>query len=515
MKPYQRHLESIQSFGEKPIVKQKPIFRSSAIFPVKVTDKTNSCIHFMGYWLLKRKIPEVSIMYTIRDTQGYIHKRETILVDRIKGFLIDLRKEIPSATSFQGSIELEVFSSRDLVFPYPAFVLEYVTLQGSVFVHSAGRIYNDFEDMQENQSSQVPETGFDILPSDTSVGYFSFVNGAISSPNTIIELEGINAQGAKKLFKKELGDVRPYETRTVLLHELDKSFFGEKFGFVKIRHDLKGLFPRFIAGNQDLSEEFTTLTHTYYDTSAGVDSVHYWDNQDPQSFYDSSIFVPVFGGLNFKTQLAIYPIYAPQNFSYRISLFTNDGNAMDAAEQSGVFDSRNGKSTYIDLSQFAQDEVYGARIDFDGGGRLPSRLKFGLNVFPLGTPRSIPSNICFSAAVPNSKLLSKPGTTKWAPLPNRCRSLVSIDNASFCKVYTRMAVALLRFWRLEDEKFLSRKISIPPNGQHIIDTQSDHELVEFLQGQPGWLTIESENPMVMAWYFEMSDKGLVGADHAF
>ena len=37
---------------------------------------------------------------------------------------------------FVGSIELEIFSSRDMVFSFPAFVLNYVSINSSTFVHT-------------------------------------------------------------------------------------------------------------------------------------------------------------------------------------------------------------------------------------------------------------------------------------------------------------------------------------------------------------------------------------------
>ena len=60
-----------------------------------------------------------------------------------------------------------------------------------------------------------------------------------------------------------------------------------------------------------------------------------------------------------------------------------------------------------------------------------------------------------------------------------------------------------------------RKLELATYAQHVIDTQDDDELTEFLQGEPGWITIVSDNPMVTAWYFEISQDGIVGADHSF
>ena len=515
MKTYQAMLESSHSYDEQLNVYKKPVFRSSAIFPFMVGETTNAFIHFMGYWLFKRNIKEISLLYTIRNHGGNILKRDTIFIDRVKAFLIDVRNELSGCApgAIDGSIELEVFSVRDMVFPYPAFVLEYSSAQGSSFVHTAGRVYNDFEDLTENEAFKVAETGFDIYPN--GVGYFSFVNGAVAADGVELKIDVVNCAGEIRNNTICFDRLRPFEAKTVGVQHFDPVFARGKNLFAKIAHNLHGIFPRFIAGNMGDEREFITLTHTYYDTSEVVGDDHYWKNSDTHALNDASVFVPVFGGACFETQLVIYPIYAPQSFKYSIHAFAKDGSRINVPVRDGYFDSSGGKALYIILSDSGGEEISGARIDFDGGGTLPTRLKFGLNVSRLGRHHATPSNICFNAEPSNPKLLSKPGTTKWAPIPNRHRSIISISNASWVKAYQRQAKVTLNFWRQQDELSLVRLHVIPANGLHFVDTQSDSELVSFLGGVPGWVTIESDNPFVNAWYFEVSDKGLVGADHSF
>ena len=70
MKSYSQHLSSTQEFGEKINILKKPILRSSAIFPVIHNEFYTSSIHFLGYWLLKRNIPEVTLVITLRHADG-------------------------------------------------------------------------------------------------------------------------------------------------------------------------------------------------------------------------------------------------------------------------------------------------------------------------------------------------------------------------------------------------------------------------------------------------------------
>ena len=67
MKSYFQHLRSTQEFGETHISIKKPILRSSGVFPVIHNQNYSTSIHFLGYWLLKRQIPEVTLTITLRE----------------------------------------------------------------------------------------------------------------------------------------------------------------------------------------------------------------------------------------------------------------------------------------------------------------------------------------------------------------------------------------------------------------------------------------------------------------
>ena len=50
-----------------------------------------------------------------------------------------------------------------MVYPYPAFVINFDGVNNSSAVHTCGRIYNDIDDEYSNNKFKVPETGFDVL----------------------------------------------------------------------------------------------------------------------------------------------------------------------------------------------------------------------------------------------------------------------------------------------------------------------------------------------------------------
>ena len=140
MKSYYSHLSSRKEFGEKIDNTRKPILRSSAVFPVVRNENYTSRINFLGYWLIKRKIPEVHLLITLRDQIGNTLYRKSKIISSVQAFSITLNSllndiQIPKDENFIGSIETEFFTTQDMVFPYPALVLEYYNDEFNYFCH--------------------------------------------------------------------------------------------------------------------------------------------------------------------------------------------------------------------------------------------------------------------------------------------------------------------------------------------------------------------------------------------
>ena len=65
MKSYLSHLRSTSFLNE-----EVNVFRSSAIFPIFLNRSINCKINFLSYWMVKKKIAEITCIYSIRDNLG-------------------------------------------------------------------------------------------------------------------------------------------------------------------------------------------------------------------------------------------------------------------------------------------------------------------------------------------------------------------------------------------------------------------------------------------------------------
>ncbi len=525
MRSYYSHLQAVKNVGEEISVTQKPTYRSSAIFPVIHNADYSSKVIFMGYWLMKRHIKEIALLYTLRDSKGQLLARKNILIDSTKAFSIQMNEFLNVVEGdFKGSLELEIFSTQDLVFPYPAFVLVYYNDHFSTAVHTVGRIYNDIEDLTKNEEYRVREAGFDIYGREHLSPFVAFTNGPLKNEQAYITYE-INADGGKlEKGKFNIGAIEPFETVFVELKKyIDLSaILGKEPGSIKIGHNLEGFFPRFAVGNFDNKSKTISITHSYYDSSQLADEKSFWNRKD-ELFNDSSVSLPLYVTDGFYTRIAVYPIFSPSNFTLSYDFYTEDGKLLKSLKNYHIIKSSDNKYEQIDFKSILQNEkidlaaakTVNMICNWDDKNKIPTRVKFGLNVGKENQLVDLPSNICFAPQLGNPAVLKKQGTFKWAPFVNVGDSDVVFTNSASLKEYFQPANLKLAFHRTVDDFQITRTAAIPANGSLKISIKNDKELVDFFNGESGWVTAQCDNPFILGYYFDLFENGAVGADHIF
>jgi len=502
--------------------------RSSAIFPFIITRQIKPKIFFLGYWLIKRNIKDIKIFYTLRDNLGKKITTSFIVVNQVKAYEINITKllKFNLKKDFIGSIELEIFSKNNLVFPYPAIVINFDCKNVSSFVHTCGRVYNDRKDKLANNKYSVSETGFDIIKNKNYEPFFSFVNGPKLLKKPTIQVSLINSNGERKIKKIIFDKLRPYETKFVFfLKSHDKHFFGDRNGTVKIKHCFKDFFPRFLAGNIDLSKSNSTLTHTYYDLSGKLNyKKQLTKNPDINKFYNSSTAVPLMNEKNIDTELVVYPNFSNVELNFHFILYNDKGYICGVCKN--ILEVKKDFNTpqYLNLNNIIREnriklkkkKNYFCKIfTTSKKNQILNRLKLGLNLGIVGHKEKLPSNICFNMNFPVSNEQLKKGTFKWGLLNNKNNSYIMISNISYLKRNYKEANIILKFWRCSDNKFLQRKIKIPHNGNFFFQLNKNISIKKFLNKKSGWITINSDSPFVNGWYCDISKTGNVGADHLF
>lgn len=526
MRSYYEHLATSASKPDTAI-QPKPTFRSSAIFPVIQAPGIHSRILFMGYWLLKRNIREIAAATSLRDAAGKLLARQNFMITDAKTYRIELADQlslagIPFDSNFTGSLEIEFHSTSNLVYPYPAVVINYYGPAFSTAVHVAQRTYNDYEDMKRNSQTNVPESGFNIYADDDKEPFLSLINGGKSTDNFQISLEFYNYFGETLKKELNLGSFVPYETKFIYpAREFDlKGFLKGQVGAGKAKFQVEWIFPRLVVGNFQRQPPAVAITHSYYDTTQAQSESDYW-MPAKDDWVPASLIVPCLIKNTHFTNIYFYPIYTPSTFVLDVEIYNSEGQILGSKKQALTIETPPNAFHQIDLKAICKeleiplDKDLGARINAQalGSSRIPARIKLGLDI---GNTKKIPCNICTNLQPFNPPLETKPRTFRWAPIlaDQKCPS-IWIMNSAPNQPYTKQAQIELTFFHEQDTANIIRQLTLPPHGFAAIYPNSDPELQRFFGGKVGWFTATSNNPYTTTYYFAENSSGLIGGDHGF
>lgn len=526
MRSYYSHLET--ATGVKTPT-AKPVYRSSAIFPAFQLPGFSTRLLFLGYWALKRNIPQIACVVTLRDTEGQVMIRENHIIDEPKAYQVELNELLTKCgislnSQFTGSLEIEFFSTVNLVFPYPAVAVNYYGPSFSSVVHTAQRVYNDFDDMKNNSQTQVAESGFNIYADKDREPFLSLINGPITVPNSVMEMQFFNSKGEILRHNHTLGEMKPYQTEIVFPSRLIdlKTFLKGKPGAGKVRFHVSWIFPRLLVGNMQEIPPAVSITHTYYDCSTAKSDSDYWFTTPPE-WHPAVLMVPVTIQENEFTNIYFYPIYSPASFAIDLEIYNGKGDLLGKKNDVVLINPDVDEVKKIDIESLCRElnikpEKYlTGRIlaRTIGAGRLPARIKIGLDLGSKKLPH-MPCNICTNLQPFNPKLETKPSTFRWFPvLADQPEATFWILNTTPAKDNQKSAEATLNFYRQKDTQTITRNAFIPPNGSVVVNVQEDPELVEFFEGQVGWCTLSATNPYVTSFYFAKNPSGVIGGDHGF
>jgi len=162
----------------------------------------------------------VTALVTVRNKDGEKVSVQSIEVVDVRSFEITSTDLVVNPNEdFTGSVEIEIFSAVDMVFPYPAITFALKGKNGLTFVHTCGRIYNNFDDLNANSEQLVSETGFDLYIGKGYTPFFSFVNGPIAINNETVELEYIDETDSPVTQSVKIESVPPYGLGWIVLNQ--------------------------------------------------------------------------------------------------------------------------------------------------------------------------------------------------------------------------------------------------------------------------------------------------------
>jgi hypothetical protein len=244
------------------------VFRSSAIFYVRQSPSFQTTISFMNYWRAKRSL-SVAVVVSLRAMDGALLLREQIPLATYG--VVNYRPRV-GHTEFEGSVEIEVFCSENMVIPYAAVMAIYETSNSISSVHSYARAYSRFEVEENRTISKGREGCWSIRDNDTVRSFCIFHNGAKAMPPRTATLAVRNVFGETLSQGFDFPALSPYQTGRIypgdVIPGLTKFLKGE-VGAASIDLDMGESFTRMLVGNETSDTDFQ-VTHSNFDYSDHV-----------------------------------------------------------------------------------------------------------------------------------------------------------------------------------------------------------------------------------------------------
>mgnify|MGYP001315412078 CR=1 FL=1 len=280
------------------------VYRSSAIFYYTLSIKQKTTISFMNYWKPKRNL-EVWIIASLRNMKGDLERREEILF--ADGQVINYRPEVPYLP-FEGSVEIEVFSSTNMRVPYSAIMAVYESDDSVSLVHSYSRVYSPHEVEEARTITTGEESGWTLRDDSKVRGFAVFHNGNIQQDQQEITMEITNSLNETKVVHIDMPSLRAYET--VKLYPSDYcpeivEFLSGSPGNVTLSYKLANSFTRMLVGNETLDQSEMQVTHSNFNYAKHT--TDFLDSEDV-----AFMTVPPIGSTNLG--VVIYPGFQSGNY---------------------------------------------------------------------------------------------------------------------------------------------------------------------------------------------------------
>jgi hypothetical protein len=324
--------------------------RASAIFPIHFKGPENDLIiSFLNYWTIKNRLPAETIIVNLRiyDQDGSLHTRS--LIDKLEVNNILSVREYVNEDVFFGMIEIEVVSSNNLAFTFPAITGIYKSNSLYSCVHSAGRIKGPEE--QQTPSVSV-ETNWSCKFKVGIKPFFHYVNGnTVSDAELRVNLySGDGEEIGHRVIKESF---HPFASKMYFVDEIFGSQSFESLTFVGVSCMNDSVFRRMVVGNFHEASNHLEVTHSFplqgrKDLCPKVDS-----KSSPESF------LACYNDEQLDLGVRIFPTNCNGDFSCRIRGKRYGGKKLELVESKGELDNGYGLFSVPNNYQFYLMELRG------------------------------------------------------------------------------------------------------------------------------------------------------------
>lgn len=172
--------------------------------------------------------------------------------------------------NFEGSVEVEAFSIKNLRIPYAAVMAVYESTKSVSMVHSYARAYSQHEMEDKRTICNGEESCWTLRDSIDTTSFAVFHNGPIKQKSQIARLSIRNSSGEELAIKVKFDEMKPFETKIIEPKNYFENIIEWLNGFpgnARMSFKLNGGFTRMLCGVKKVDNSELQVTHTNFDYS--------------------------------------------------------------------------------------------------------------------------------------------------------------------------------------------------------------------------------------------------------
>lgn len=342
---------------QKDFALRKEFFanRSSAVFPVYFRSKNNDLVlSWLNYWTIKNGLEHSNLAINIRvyDHLGALVMREKVELEEQNNTL-SVRSFLDQEV-FEGMIEIEIISTENIRFTFPAVIGFYKS--GSLYscVHSAGR----FKNSDENHSEvSTEETNWNCKFTNDITPFFHYINGCV---DTEVKLKvNLKSQDGSTISHVDISaKMNAFGSKVFFIDEIMPGIMAHDGMFVSVECLNNGVFRRMVVGNYYKRLQHMEVTHSF--------PKQYSIDYCPKNDCGSESFLALYNDSKLTLTARVFPTNCLGKFSVKESNQPYYASAMDDERVSLFLPEGYG---FIDL-----EEQQRCKVLWLYGESVPSRL---------------------------------------------------------------------------------------------------------------------------------------------
>lgn len=236
--------------------------RSSAVFYFIKNDDFSTTISFLNYWFIRREL-NVTVIISLRCMEGRLIERNKVCFDN--GMVYNYTPESHIA---EGSIEVEVFSTENLVIPYAAIMAVYQSKNSVSMVHSYARIYSSHEIEEKRVITKGRESCWTIRDNDDGVSSFCvFHNGSIKQKAQTCNILITDCENSTYEYNINIPEMAAFSSCKIVLKDYIEDLSKitkNKTANVSVSFELGNAFTRMLVANININTKELQVTHSNF-----------------------------------------------------------------------------------------------------------------------------------------------------------------------------------------------------------------------------------------------------------